>query len=188
MTINLRRAIAFIADFFISYYLCTILANSIMTYVFHVDFTTLTTSDEILNALGTQGQIVSFSVALLFGLVYYLVVPVFIFKGQTLMMKLPISRVKAVTKDGETPSIKTLLLHFGLGVVVLQSGILGYQSYLILLMNTISGSKIAGMVITYSGFVGIASAILILFTKEKRGLQELIAKTKFIEAPRKIKE
>lgn len=116
---------------------------------------------------------------LLFGLFYYVYVPLKIYPGQTLAKKW--LHIKIVMLDGSEPTLKALLLRQVVGLFLLESGSLVVCSY-IRQLTTLTFSFYVDYAWQWIGSaLMIGSAMLVAGTGSHRAIHDYLANTKVVE-------
>lgn len=115
---------------------------------------------------------------LLFGLFYYLIVPLFIWKGQTLGKCW--CHFKIVNKDCQDISFKPLFLRQIIGIFLVEGALIFPSNLFHQILSLISNVNL----ITPLNYVGIAisiiSGLFVLIRKDHKAIHDLIASTKVI--------
>lgn len=116
--------------------------------------------------------------AILFAIFYFVIVPTYIYKGQTLGKR--ICKIKIVQKSNKDITLKNILLRQVLGIMIIEGTLISasaiWHSILTIItkINFVSPLMYAGFVLT--GF----SIILMLFKGENRAMHDYLAGTKVI--------
>lgn len=116
--------------------------------------------------------------AILFAIFYFVIVPTYIYKGQTLGKR--ICKIKIVQKSNKDITLKNILLRQVLGIMIIEGTLISasaiWHSVLTIItkINFVSPLMYAGFVLT--GF----SIILMLFKGENRAMHDYLAGTKVI--------
>lgn len=116
--------------------------------------------------------------AILFAIFYFVIVPTYIYKGQTLGKR--ICKIKIVQKSNKDITLKNILLRQVLGIMIIEGTLISasaiWHSVLTIItkINFVSPLMYAGFVLT--GF----SIILMLFKGENRAIHDYLAGTKVI--------
>ncbi len=117
-------------------------------------------------------------IGILCALFYYIYVPCFIYKGQTLGKYL--CKIKIIQVDLQEVSCKSMILRQGLGMIVVEGILVSASSLWHQLVSLCIHINIVSIMM-YAGFViGGISALMVVFTKEHRALHDYIGKTKVV--------
>ncbi|WP_066869660.1 RDD family protein [Clostridium mediterraneense] len=116
--------------------------------------------------------------AILFAIFYFVIVPTYIYKGQTLGKR--ICKIKIVQKSNKDITLKNMLLRQVLGIMIIEGTLISasaiWHSVLTIItkINFVSPLMYAGFILT-----GL-SIILMLFKGENRAIHDYLAGTKVI--------
>lgn len=116
--------------------------------------------------------------ALICAVVYFLVIPTYIYKGQTLGKK--ICKMKIVQESNEDITLRNMILRQIVGIMVIESGLITVSSVWHSLVMMITKVNLANTLM-YIGYVitGI-SIILLVFRSENKAIHDYLGKTKVI--------
>lgn len=114
-------------------------------------------------------------------LLYFLIIPAFLWKGQTPGKKL--CHLKIVTQNNAIPSISTLCLRQVCGILLLEGALYPASLYVreIIVIIT-NNSEILRYLYMAGLLLSILSILLTLFTVKQQSLHDLLAHTKVIKA------
>lgn len=115
------------------------------------------------------------SVAILFGLLYYWLIPV-LWNGATPGKKLMHLRIVSV-KDGQQPSVMALLLRQGLGVLLIEGAIAFPSQLLRELLARITGDSVVSVIQTVMVIITMISVSIGIYTPQKRMIHDYISGT-----------
>lgn len=169
-----RRGIAAIFDIYIS----SVLANIPILIIYSIE-TGETQMTKELSSLSTTSGILASVLGILMVLLYYIVLPLYKFDGQTLMKKL--LGFKIVKTDGTKLDLKTMLKREILGSMIVEGGFVSSGNYLRQLILILTGSQLLYTGLLYTSFATtILSIIFMLFSKEAKALHDYIGNTKVL--------
>lgn len=169
-----KRGIAAIFDIYIS----SVLANIPILFIYSIE-TGETWMNKELSSLSTANGILACLLGILMVLLYYVVLPVYKFNGQTLMKKL--LGFKVVKTNGSNVDLRTMLKREIIGSMIVEGGFVSSGGYLrqIILIITRLNSLYKGLL--YISFATtIFSIILMAFSKENKMLHDYVAGTKVL--------
>lgn len=113
-----------------------------------------------------------------FCFVYYIYIPFFVYKGQTVGKR--ICKVKIIQNNNQEVSLKSLVLRQGLGMIVIEGIFVSASALWHQLVSLCIHVNIVSMMM-YVGFVvGGISTLMIIFTKEHRAIHDYIGNTKVV--------
>lgn len=167
-----KRFISYIIDWYVGA-LCTAIPIAI-------------TSQKLTNTMLNQNivefeqpyGIISGVIAVLFAIFYFVIVPTYIYPGQTVGKR--ICKIKIVKNNNEPVTIKNMLLRQLLGIIVIE-GVLVTASAIWHEVITIITQINFVTPLMYAGFVVTAVSILLyLFKGEHRALHDYIGSTKVV--------
>lgn len=167
-----KRFISYIIDWYVGA-LCTAIPIAI-------------TSQKLTNTMLNQNivefeqpyGIISGVIAVLFAIFYFVIVPTYIYPGQTVGKR--ICKIKIVKNNNEPVTIKNMLLRQLLGIIVIE-GVLVTASAIWHEVITIITQVNFVTPLMYAGFVVTAVSILLyLFKGEHRALHDYIGNTKVV--------
>lgn len=169
-----RRAIAGLFDIYIS----SVLANIPILIIYSIE-TGETQMTRDLSSLSTLSGILASVLGILIVSVYYIVIPLYKFDGQTLMKRL--LGFKIVKTDGTKLDLKTMLKREILGSMIVEGGFVSSANYLRQLILILTGSQLLYTGLLYTSFATtILSILFILFSKKQRALHDYIGNTKVL--------
>ncbi|NBI07046.1 RDD family protein [Senegalia massiliensis] len=169
-----RRAIAALFDIYIS----SVLANIPILIIYSIE-TGETQMTRDLSSLSTLSGILASVLGILIVSVYYIVIPLYKFDGQTLMKRL--LGFKIIKTDGTKLDLKTMLKREILGSMIVEGGFVSSANYLRQLILILTGSQLLYTGLLYTSFATtILSIIFILFSKKQRALHDYIGNTKVL--------
>ncbi len=169
-----KRSIAAILDFYIS----SVLANIPILFIYSIE-TGETKMSKGLSSLSNIGGILACLLGILMIFLYYIVLPVYKFDGQTLMKK--ILGFKVVKIDGSNVDLKTMVKREALGSTIVEGGFVSSGNYLRQLILIITGSNLLYTSLLYIAFtITIMSVIFMMFSKQSRAFHDYIGNTRVL--------
>lgn len=169
-----RRFFAFGADWYLSAVLINLLSNGI----------------ERLLPQGEERMYLSLLLGtIIVSFVWFVLVPTFVWKGQTLMMRA--MQMKIVGKDGNAPKLLTLFFRYFVGCLIFEGAfyIPSVNIRTVLLLTVLQNQKTLGNIIAWAVFLSSIIGLILGVSdwKEHRFLHDRISGTKVVEAPRALK-
>lgn len=167
-----RRFLAYLIDWYLGA-LCTSLPIALISQKFN----NTVLNQSIITFEGNYGYIAGV-LALLFAGFYFVIIPTFIYKGQTLGKK--ICKIKIVQASNEDITLKNMILRQIIGIMIIEGGLITASSILhslvtmIIKVNFVTPLMYIGYVIT-----GI-SVILLVFKGENKAIHDYLGQTKVI--------
>lgn len=167
-----RRFLAYLIDWYLGA-LCTSLPIALISQKFN----NTVLNQSIITFEGNYGYIAGV-LALLFAGFYFVIIPTFIYKGQTLGKK--ICKIKIVQSSNEDITLKNMILRQIIGIMIIEGGLITASSILhslvtmIIKVNFVTPLMYIGYVIT-----GI-SVILLVFKGENKAIHDYLGQTKVI--------
>ncbi|MBZ2175376.1 RDD family protein [Schnuerera sp. xch1] len=170
-----KRGIAAMIDIYIS----SVLANIPILFIYSIE-TGETEMSRELSALSSTSGILACILGILLILLYYVVIPVYKFQGQTLMKKL--LGFKVMKTDSSNVDLKTMLKREAIGSMIVEGGLISSGNYLRQLILIITRANILHTGLLYISFgTTILSIIYMVFSKEHRTLHDYIAGTRVLD-------
>lgn len=170
----IKRGLAVIIDV----YLSSVLANIPILFLTSI-ITGETKPIKELASLPPMVGILSAILGLLFIYIYYVIIPVYIYNGQTLGKRL--MKFKVVKKDGFNVDLKTMTLREMLGSTMIEGGIIVSGEYFRQLVLMIVGVTTVYTALLYVSFgITLLSMFVTMFTKNNRPFHDVIGGTKVI--------
>ncbi|MGO1372214.1 MAG: RDD family protein [Senegalia sp. (in: firmicutes)] len=169
-----RRGIAAIFDM----YIASVLANIPILIIYSIE-TGQTQMTRELSSLSAPAGILASLLGIIIVSMYYIVIPLYKFDGQTPMKKL--LGFKIVKTDNSKLDLKTMLKREILGSMIVEGGFVSSGNYFRQIILILSGSSLVYTGLLYTSFAtSILSIILMLFSKESKALHDYIGNTKII--------
>lgn len=171
----LKRGIAAIFDIYIS----SVLANIPVLFIYSIKSGETQLPSDLSSLPALSGSLICIMEIIMI-LVYYVILPVYKFNGQTFMKKL--FGFKVVKTDGRNVDVSTLLKRELLGSMVVEGSFAMSGEYFRQLILIITGSDPLHKVLVYISYtLSILSVIFMIFLKNNRALHDFIAGTKVIK-------
>ena len=171
-----RRFGSYLIDWYVGG-LCTTLPISLASQKIYKTMT----HQNLLGFAEPIGLIVGF-LALSLAIFYFVIVPTYIYPGQTLGKKWV--GLKIVKTNDQKIDLKTLIIRQVVGLLILESSFMSASSVWQQLVELITNIKII-VPVTYVGAVlGVVTLLLTVFTKENRALHDYLARTKVVMVSR----
>lgn len=168
-----KRAVAAIIDIYIS----SVLANIPILLIYSIE-TGETQMTKDLSYLSKSSGALATLLGISMVLLYYVVLPVYKFKGQTLGKKILGFKV---VKMNSNVDLNTMLKREALGSMIVEGSFVSSGDYLRQLILIITGSNLIYTGLLYISFaISILSLTFIVFSKENRGIHDYIASTKVV--------
>ncbi|WP_035287695.1 RDD family protein [Clostridium sp. KNHs214] len=169
-----RRAVAMMVD----WYLASVLAGVPVMLIYSMD-TGQATIASSLSAMSFKSGMLAGILAILASSAYYLLIPTFLYKGQTLGKKL--LGIKVIRMDNKDVSLKTMFRREIIGIMLVEGRIVSSSEYLRQMIRLGLNSNRYYVVLEYIGtIITIVSVILMYATVEKRMIHDYIGKTKVV--------
>ncbi|MDY3360768.1 MAG: RDD family protein [Clostridium celatum] len=169
-----RRFVAMIVD----WYITSMIAAIPVTFHFNKE-TYISAADFQLANYDLNIAIFLGIFAILSGIIYYLAIPMFIFKGQTLGKKL--LKIKVVKQDKSEVDVKTILIREVLGSTLFEGGIVTTAIYLRQLVQLFVPFNIFTPWTYLAYIITIISIVIAYFNKDSLTIHDKIAKTILIK-------
>lgn len=109
------------------------------------------------------------------GIIYYLIIPTFVWKGQTLGKK--ICKVQIVSENNEDFTLKTMLIRELLGVVILEGGIVITATYIRKLLPLFGLATFVNPLKYMAYALTILSILYAYFQPNSQAFHDKLAKT-----------
>ena len=172
---KVKRAVAFLADWYIS----TLLAGIPLLYMYSVQCGSTEVPASLTQFSGSLGVIAGLIGVVIITL-YYVVVPLKFNKGQTLAKN--VLGVKIVQNDGSEVTAKSLIKREILGVMLIEAGLVSSSKYLreiFLIAGMDNVYRILAIVAIVIPFISI---VIMMFNKESKMIHDIIGGTKVVNA------
>lgn len=165
----IRRLFAFGFDWYFCAVLCNILSYGV---------------EALIQPANDAGKLGVLALSAIIGsFIYFIIVPTFVFNGQSLMMRA--MQVKCVTIDNEPLSFKTVIYRFIIGCMLIEGSFYFVTTVLqsVILIMVFPDPRTADMIIGSIFMISSVCSIIYAFfdIKETRLFHDLIAKTKVID-------
>lgn len=116
--------------------------------------------------------------ALICACLYYIVVPMYVTKGQTLGKR--ICKVKIVKDNNKDVDLLSLLLRQMVGIIIIEGTLVSASALWHQLFTMITGIEVVG-ILMYAGFVLTgASVLMVAFSKSHKAIHDYLGNTKVV--------
>lgn len=116
---------------------------------------------------------------LIFAFFYYVIVPLIIWKGQTLGKHL--CHFKIVKENGEDIDFKDLFLRQVIGIFLIEGSLISASNLFHQILSIITNINLVTPLMYIGIPISILSSVFVLFKKDHKAIHELIAKTNLKE-------
>lgn len=168
--IRVRRFLAMLFDWYVS----SMLAVLPITFYLR-ESNVVESSTYALDTYGLQTGLMVGIYAIFVGLLYYFVVPTFIYKGQTLGKK--IFKVKVVQFDGSDVTFKTMFKREVIGSILVEGGIVMTAVYSRRIIALVGFSGAVGIMQNVAFAITFLSIVYAYFNKKSQSFHDKIANT-----------
>ena len=177
----LRRSVAYIIDWYIGGVLASL--PLIIIYMINNDNVTIIPQNiEIFKyPLNIIVGLLSFMVAVF----YYVLVPMYIYEGQTLGKK--IASLKIMSNDNLKASRRQVFIRQFVVILLLEGILFTSSNMLHQVLNVFSGVKITTIYSRIGLFITAISIILVILLKSRRAIHDVISGTRVIKYKSKSK-
>ncbi|CAI3623344.1 putative membrane protein, RDD domain [Clostridium neonatale] len=177
----LRRSVAYIIDWYIGGVLASL--PLIIIYMINNDNVTIIPQNiEIFKyLLNIIVGLLSFMVAVF----YYVLVPMYIYEGQTLGKK--IASLKIMSNDNLKASRRQVFIRQFVVILLLEGSLFTSSNMLHQVLNVFSGVKITTIYSRIGLFITAISIILVILLKSRRAIHDVISGTRVIKYKSKSK-
>ena len=177
----LRRSVAYIIDWYIGGVLASL--PLIIIYMINNDNVTIIPQNiEIFKyPLNIIVGLLSFMVAVF----YYVLVPMYIYEGQTLGKK--IASLKIMSNDNLKASRRQVFIRQFVVILLLEGSLFTSSNMLHQVLNVFSGVKITTIYSRIGLFITAISIILVILIKSRRAIHDVISGTRVIKYKSKSK-
>lgn len=167
-----KRFLGYLIDWYVGG-LCTAIPISVMSQ----KLTNTMLNQNIIEFEEPYG-IIAGVLAIVFAIFYFVIVPTFIYKGQTLGKKL--CKIKIVKKSNEEITLKNMLLRQVVGIIIIEGALVTASAILHSIVTIITQVNVVSPLM-YLGFVMTAiSILLMLFKGENRAIHDYLGGTKVV--------
>lgn len=169
-----RRFMAYLADWLLGMFFVAFP----VVILYSTAMNTTTVTDDLIKMVYPYNYIGG-ALALLFSLIYFVIIPWKLWKGQTPGKRM--FNIKIVKNNDDDVDLKTLLLRQIVGMVLLESVLFTTSNYILKLLTLVSG-EIKFM--QYPYYVGLIitliSFLLVGFSRSRRAIHDYLGNTKVI--------
>lgn len=171
---HIRRLIAYGID----WYLGGVIASLPLIIIYMSLHDNATIIPQNLAIFEAPYNIIAGCLSFLVALIYYVYIPGFVFKGQTVGKKL--LKLKIVNDNYQEATVKQILLRQLVMILLVEGSIYGASNMLHQVISVVTGVNFS----TFYAYVGLVisavSAILVLVLKSKRALHDVVCHTKLV--------
>lgn len=172
--LRLRRTVALIID----WYITNMLASIPITFFLRRDSQFKPEMFE-LTVYGFNTALIVCLIAITIGILYYVFIPLYIWKGQTPGKK--ICKIKVIDYDYKDVTMKNMMLRELLGATLLEGGITIIPSYLRKIASLLQFTSIVNP-LTYAAYaLTLVSIGYAYFQKDTRCFHDLVSHTEVIK-------
>ena len=133
---------------------------------------------DIMNFPSPQGILAGLA-GLAGAIIYFFVIPAFVWKGQTFGKR--VCHIRIVNMDDSEVSAKTLLLRQIVGVFLIEGGLVTASTILHQLFMLLTSINIVKPLMYVGLVISGVSALLVLFKNDHRAIHDYLAKTRVVE-------
>ena len=173
-SIKLKRFIAALVD----WYLASVIAGIPVLLIYSIESGDPNIAKS-LSYMSLKWGLISGLLAVLLGIAYYVLVPIYWKNGQTLGKRLV--GIKVTNIDGSNVNIKNLCSREILGAIIIEGGIICSSEYIRQMLALLSNINVYSVLSLIATIVTGVSIILLFRSKDNRMIHDYIAKTKVIE-------
>lgn len=171
----IRRLIAFVID----WYLASLIAGIPILLIYGMS----TGKDDVavsLTSLSFGYAMIAGTIAIALSTAYYVLIPTYVYKGQTLGKKA--IGVKILCDDDSEITIKTVFKREIVGVLLVEGGIVAASGYLRQMIGLIFSPTIYTILAVISTVITVVSIIMLYASPKKKMIHELVSKTRIVKA------
>jgi uncharacterized RDD family membrane protein YckC len=171
-----RRFAGYVVDWYVGG-LCTSLPIALVSQKLY-----RTMLEQNLLKFPTPFGLLAGSLALLFAVFYFVIVPTYIYPGQTLGKRL--CKIAIVKDNGTKVGLKDLLLRQIVGIFIIEGSIVTASAIWHQLAELLTGVKLVTPLMYVGMVVSIISALLVAFGKRHKAIHDYVAQTKVVMVSR----
>lgn len=123
-------------------------------------------------------NIVAGSLSFFIAFIYYVIIPMFVFKGQTLGKK--ILKIKIVNADFKEATCKQILIRQGIMILLIEGSVFTASNMLHQVVTLTTGLNIISLYAYLGLGITIFSGLLVIVLKSKRALHDVVTNTKVV--------
>lgn len=173
-SIKLKRFIATVVD----WYLASVVTGIPILLIYSIESGDPNIAKS-LSYMSLKWGIISGILAVLLGIAYYVLIPIYWKNGQTLGKRLV--GIKVTNMDGSNVNIKNLCSREILGAIIIEGGIVCSSEYIRQMLALLSNINVYSILSLVATVVTGISIILLFKSKDNRMIHDYIAKTKVVE-------
>ena len=168
-----KRGISYLIDWYVGG-----LFTSLPIGLFSLKMYNTMLHQDIMNFPSPQGLLAGLA-GLVGAIVYFFVIPAFVWKGQTFGKR--VCHVRIVNMDDTEVSAKTLLLRQLVGVFLIEGGLVTASTILHQVFMLVTSINIVKPLMYVGLAISGVSALLVLFKNDHRAIHDYLAKTRVVE-------
>lgn len=171
---KIRRLVAYVID----WYLITFLMNSLLVAVDVYRKGSLITNVVPISVFDKSEQLVILGILFIVEIIYFCVIPKYVFKGQTIGKK--ILKIKIVNNNDSEVTFMNLLRRDLLGVVIVEGSFVPLSNYIRNVLMPYVGRVPVQYLVYLFTIISLVSVSLLVFDKNGRMLHDYIGGTKVV--------
>ncbi|MGL5717855.1 MAG: RDD family protein [Paraclostridium sp.] len=173
-TLYIRRLFAMMID----WYLASTIAGIPILFIYSIESGKAEIAQS-LASMSVKWGLIAGILAITFGLIYYIALPMYWRRGQTLGKRLV--GVKIVNDDGSDISMKNLCTREIIGVMLIEGGIVCTSEYFRQIVTLLTSASLYSILTILASIVTIVSIVMLFITRESKMIHDFIGKTRVIE-------
>lgn len=174
-TSYIKRFIAYGIDWYLGSFLSSI--PLIMLYMsLHDDATYI---PQVLSIFEAPYNIIAGLLSLSVAVIYYAVIPAYIYKGQTIGKKL--LGLKIINDNFEDASVQQIFIRQIIMILIIEGSIYTASHMLYQLISVISGYPLTNICNYIGIFASVISVILVIVLKSKKSLHDVVVHTLVVD-------
>lgn len=171
---KIRRLVAYIID----WYLITFLMNSLLVIIDVYKKGSLISNVVPISVFDKNEQLVILGILFIVEIVYFCVIPRYVFKGQTIGKK--ILKIKIINDNGSEATFMNLLRRDLLGVVIVEGSFVPLSNYIRNVLMPYVGRVPVRYLVYLFTIISLVSVSLLVFEKNGRMFHDYIGGTKVV--------
>lgn len=170
-----KRFIAYGIDWYLGSFLASL--PLIMLYMsLHEDASYI---PQVLAIFEKPYDIIAGLLSLSVAIIYYVIIPCFIWKGQTLGKKL--LSLKIVNDDFEAASVKQIFIRQAIMILLVEGSIYTASNMLHQLITVVTGFNFVSLYAYIGIVISAISVLLVILLKSKKSLHDIVVKTLVVD-------
>ena len=171
---HIRRFIAYGID----WYLGGVIASLPVILIYMSLHSDATSIPQNLSIFHSPYNLIAGSLSFLVAVFYYVIVPAYLLKGQTLGKKL--LKLKIVDDNYQDASAKQIIFRQLVMILLVEGSIYGSSNMLHQVINVATGFNFSSLYAYLGLTISAISALLVLILKSKRSLHDIVSHTKVV--------